>query len=78
MDLLVGELRAQVRAHVERDQQLTFPAMRRALTPNELNSLGLAILEARPSAPLHPPPMTERSVIRLTDGSGDAQKAGPG
>ena len=74
MDAMVMGLIEQVQHHVQEDTVHFFPMLRRLMTAAELESIGLQLIEARTSAPRHPPRSAPRPspVICLDDGSSSA------
>lgn len=54
MDLIVARLLEQSRAHLDSDTRTLFASMRRSLSDAELESMGLLMAYARPTARRHP------------------------
>lgn len=66
-DALFAELRAEVLAHAEREEQEEFTALRN-LNPVQLKGMGIAIKAAEALAPTHPHPGVETATENLMVG----------
>ena len=55
-DELLGQLIAEVGAHMSDEEERLFPALARACSPDALDELGRTVRTAKVSAPTHPHP----------------------
>lgn len=70
---LVAQLDKDVRTHVETEEQVLFPALADACSPQELDELGAQVRKAKDRAPTRPHPAaphTPPANLRLTPGIG--------
>jgi hemerythrin superfamily protein len=77
-NLLVEQLVAQVRSHVVEEEQVLFPALADACSPEELEKLGAEVRRAKDRAPTRPHPAaphTPPANRRLAPGIGLVDRA---
>ena len=71
LDALVKTLANEARRHIQEDVNWLFPALRRAMSTTQLESIGVLMIYGRPTARRHPPRSAAQApgVIALGDGS---------
>ncbi|WP_435221892.1 hemerythrin domain-containing protein [Streptomyces sp. Tue6028] len=55
-DRLIGALMSEIRAHIAEEEEILFPMLRSACTPETLNDLGDKVRRAKKVAPTRPHP----------------------